>query len=51
MTKITINGMNEKQYQRTYLKACGKYDRVNQDNVTMSWVNGLYYGYLICTGK
>ena len=51
MTKITINGLTEKQYQRTYLKACNKYDSVSQDNVTMSWVDGLYYGYLICKGE
>ena len=48
--KIPINALNEKQYRNTYLKACEKFNQVNQDNVTLSWVNGLYYGYLICTG-
>lgn len=46
MTKIKINGLNERQYRNKYLKLCGKYDKIDQSHITMSWVNGLYYGYL-----
>ena len=48
MIKVQISGLTEKQYQRKYLNLCKKYDLVNQYNVTMSWVDGLYYGYLVC---
>ena len=48
---VAINGLNEKEYQETYLKACKNFNQINQNNVTLSWVNGLYYGYLICTGE
>ena len=48
---IAIEGLTEKQYRNTYLRACNKFNQVNQNNVTLSWVNGLYYGYLICTGE
>ena len=48
---VAINGLNERQYRNTYLTACEKFNQVNQDNVTISFVNGLYYGYLICKGK
>ncbi len=48
---VSINGLNEKQYRETYLKACEKFNQVNQNNVTLSWVNGLYYGYLTCKGE
>ena len=51
MVKITINGMDEKQYRETYLRACDNFGQVNQDNVTLSWVDGLYYGYLIARGE
>ena len=48
---VSINGLNEEQYRNTYLKACNQFNDVNQDNVTTSFVNGLYYGYLMCKGE
>ena len=48
---VAINGLNENQYRSTYLKACDMFNDVSQDNVTMSWVDGKYYGYLICKGE
>lgn len=47
MAKITIKGLNEKQYRNKYLRLCNKYDTVDQSNVSMSWVDGLYYGFLL----
>lgn len=47
MKQIQINGLNEKQYTNKYLKLCNQYNTVDQTQVTMSWSNGLYYGYLL----
>ena len=49
MVKINVNGLNEKQYRNKYLRLCNKYNKVDQTYVSISWVNGLYYGYLQVT--
>ena len=46
-----LNGLNEKQYCKKYLNLCDKYDDVSQEHVIMSWVTGLYYGYLLASEK
>ena len=48
---VAIEALNEKQYRNSYDRGCDMFNDGSQDNVTMSWVDGLYYGYLICKGE
>lgn len=42
---ISIQAMNEQDYQALYLSLCEKYDDIQQ-RVEQSLVSGLIYGYI-----
>lgn len=51
MKKINVCGLNENQYRKKYLNLCNRYNVINQKHVSISWVNNLYYGYLLVDEK